>query len=42
MCGIRRVLDVDIAGVVGQGRPRLKWRKEKERRKGFVEDRVAI
>ena len=26
--GIRRVLDVDISGVVGQGRPHLEWRKE--------------
>lgn len=30
-CGIRRVLDVDIAGVVGQGRPRLEWKKEVEK-----------
>ena len=30
-CGIRRVLDVDIGGVVGQDRPRLEWRKEVEK-----------
>ena len=29
--GIRRVLDVDIGGVVEQGRPRLEWKKEVEK-----------
>ena len=29
--GIRRMLDVDIAGVVGQGRPCLEWRKKVEK-----------
>ena len=26
-----RVLDVDIAGVIGQGRPRLQWRQPEEK-----------
>ena len=31
MVGIRKVLDIDIAGVVGQGRPRLEWRQRVEK-----------
>ena len=29
--GIRRVLEVDVAGVVGRGRPRMGWKEQVER-----------
>ena len=31
MIGIRKVLDVDIAGIVGEGRPCLEWRQAVEK-----------